>query len=640
MSALRALPILSLLAITARADFVQEVRPLLEKHCFRCHKEGKEKGGVNLTHPNDDLGVLKEYKLWRRVVNQVQSGEMPPDDDTGFAPSHQETVLKNVRQVLARLDRHDDGQLRDPGPGQIRRLSRSEYLAVVRDLFAIDPMVLKVLSVPEDSTGSVYDNVAAALTLSPVLAEKYFVNASTLLDLMVPPADAVQAGEWEAQERAKKAKKASEKLLAGVSPDRAGAETFLRGFLRRAWRRPVSADEVGRFVTIYEAVTQSGEPFSRALAKAMKPALVSPNFIYRVEQTGGPGSASFKVNDVELASRLSFFLWSCGPDEELLGAAERGELSDPQKLGIQVKRMLADAKATALTENFLARWLRIDALDRARPSTEFFPTFKDELKKAMKSEVTSFLDKLRSEDRSVLELLRADYTYANDALAKHYGLESVTGREMTRVSLEPGQHRGGVLGMAGILALTSHTNRTSPTLRGKYILDVILGTPPNPPPANVSQIDENKKKDGKEPKTFREKLALHAEDATCAGCHRKIDPLGFGLENFDAIGAWRAASPDLDTSGELPGGVKFNGADELMKILWERRDEFARNLVAETLSYALGRKLDYFDEPQIGRITAVLKKGGYRFSDLIAGVVASYPFQYRRGAEAELAEAR
>lgn len=624
-------------APAAAAGFAQEVRPLVEQHCAKCHKEGKERGGVNLAKAQSEGDVLRQYKVWRRVLEQVETGDMPPDDDTGFGPSHQKALLGGVKKILALLEQ-DHPQLRDPGPGIMRRLSRSEYQRVIRDLFGIEIDLAKQAGLPEDSTGSHFDNVAAALTLPPAMIEKYFAAAEMLVDLLAPPPGAPEPADWTGKDRANKAKKAAEKLFGGFAKDRGGAERFIAHTLRMAWRRPVAAPEVARFVALYDAATAGGDGFERAALRALKPALVSPNFLYRIEEARpAAGSAkAARVSDLELASRLSFFLWGSLPDEELLALAEKSELSQPAALAAQTQRMLADPRAEALTQSFFIPWLHLDKLEQARPTTEFFPAFNHDMKQAMRREVELFCEAMRTEDRSVLDLLRADYAFVNEPLAKHYGIEGVSGNDFKRVSLDASHPRGGVLGMAGVLALTSHTHRTSPTLRGAYVLEVIFGTPPSPPPANVSQIDEGRKrKDGTEPQTFREKLALHAQDATCAGCHRRIDPLGFGLENFDAIGAWRPSGPDLDASGELPGGRKFNGALELREVLWERREHFLRNVVSEMLSYALGRKLDYFDEPQIARIAKALQADGCKFSTLVSGVIASYPFQHRRTAGSE-----
>ena len=300
----------------------------------------------------------------------------------------------------------------------------------------------------------------------------------------------------------------------------------------------------------------------------------------------------------------------------------------------QVRRMLMSPRGAALSRNFAARWLELNKLAGARPSTEFFPDFSPEIRQAMYDESFTFFDHLRSDDGSIVDLLDANYTYLNEALAHYYDIPGVSGTEMRRVELKPEYHRGGLLGMGSVLALTSHTYRTSPTLRGKYVLDVIFGTPPPPPPANAGMFkDENKVK---EAKSFRELLANHASDPTCAGCHKKLDPLGFSLENFTAAGVWRGDDHGrpLDNGGVLPGGEKIVGVEGLKKVVLSRKDDFVRNVTEQLLIYALGRDLDDYDDAVVRQIADDVAAHGYRFETLVMDVVKSYPFQYRRAGEA------
>ena len=360
--------------------------------------------------------------------------------------------------------------------------------------------------------------------------------------------------------------------------------------------------------------------------------LVSPYFLFRVE-ANQPSAQPSRVSDHELATRLSYFLWATMPDDTLSALADQGRLSDPEVLDEQVLRMLKDPKAKVLTESFARQWLQLDKLRTARPSTEFFPAFTGNLRRAMYDETTTFFDRLRVEDRSVLELLDADYTYVNADLARHYGIPGVEGDQAKRVELKPEYHRGGLLGMGSVLAMTSHTFRTSPTLRGKYVLEVLLGTPPPPPPPNAAGMLKEER--GKEPKSFRDQLAQHAGNPACSGCHGKLDPLGFAMDNFDAVGAWRESTPEkpLDTSGELPTGEKFNGNSELKQVVLKRKDQYLRNLTGQLLSYSLGRELQDSDDWTLRQVATDTAKGGYRLSTLVTGIVKSVPFQYRRGAQ-------
>ncbi|MEA3210174.1 MAG: hypothetical protein QOE70_3231 [Chthoniobacter sp.] len=620
-------------------NFTQEIQPLLEKHCFKCHNEKKAKGGIDLTRFTSEEAILKEYKLWRRVIEQLSSQEMPPDDDTGFTQQHGTIVINGIKRTLAQLE-SDHPAMLDPGPALIRRLSRLEYNNVLRDLTGIELDFAGAVGFPQDTTGSSFENIAAALSVPPALLEKYFTAADLALAKLFGDADLTPEARKEAEGKLDgKMKAAREKFFAGMgaSPERAAVAKFLAQFARRAWRRPIAAEETAQLAKFYDGAIARGDEPREALRKALKPVLVAPDFLFRIEADRTPknlpagSKAAARISDVELASRLSFFLWSSIPDDELLAAAEQSQLSQPAILEAQVKRLLADPKAKALTDAMLVRWLGAEKVLDARPTTEFFPAFNSQLKKAMREEVSTFCDHLRTEDRPVLDLLESDYTFVNADLAKHYGLAGVSAKEPQRVALKPEDHRGGVLGMGAVLAATSHTFRTSPSQRGRWVLEVIFGTPPPPPPANAGLFKDEKRE--KEPKDFREKLAQHALDPNCAACHRKMDPLGFGLDNYDAVGQWRPTSPTLDTHGELPTGERFTGAAELKQMIWNRRDEFVRNLIGQTLTFALGREVDYFDEGQISRIKTAMEKDGNRFSSLIFGVVKSYPFQNRRNAE-------
>ena len=632
-------------AATAGSEFQQKLRPLLKDHCFKCHNPEKHKGGIDLTQFDSEGAVLKKYKLWQRVIEAVRTQEMPPDDDR-FTPMHGEVVVGGVKKILALLD-SGHPSLIDPGPSLVRRLSRAEYNNAVRDLTGLELDFSAQLGMPEDSTGSSFENVAAALNLPASLLEKYFAAADLALTRLFGDPDPLWDGkaDWERKPNAAQVKGAREKFFTGLmeNADRAAAAAFTGKFARLAWRRPVTPAETGRLMKFYDAAIAKGDTPRAALRKALKPVLVAPEFLFRIEEdrtpkkpSAGTTVAAAKVSDVELASRLSFFLWSSIPDDELLAAAEKNQLSQPAVLAAQVKRMLADERAKRLTTDFFLRWLEAGKVSEARPSTEFYPMFNDQMKRTMRAEVEAFCNNLRTEDRPVLDLVSCDYAFVNADLAKLYGIQGVTAKDIQRVALKPGDHRGGVLGMGAILASTSHTNRTSPTKRGNWVLNVIFGNPPPPPPANAGMFkDENKSK--KEPKDFREKLAQHAADPTCAACHAKLDPLGFALENYNAIGEWRPTSPELDTSGKLTTGEKITGADDLKKLVWTRRDQFIRNTIGQMLSYALGRELDYYDEGQITRIKAAADKGGDKLSDVVLGIINSYPFQYRRNAEAAVA---
>ena len=410
------------------------------------------------------------------------------------------------------------------------------------------------------------------------------------------------------------------------------ASQILQKFATRAWRRPVNTAEVAGIVRLVEAAVGDGEPFEQAIQYGVQAVLVSPHFLFRIEQTPIPDDPTRKhqIGDYELASRLSYFLWSSMPDEELFRLAGAGTLAQPDVLRAQVRRMLADDRARALVTNFGGQWLNLRNLADVTPDRKQFPDFNDELRGDMRRETEEFFAAIVRNDGSILDFLDGRYTFLNERLAKHYGIAGVAGGEFRRVSLADTQ-RAGVLTHASILTLTSDPTKTSPVKRGKWILENILGTPPPPPPADVPELAATEKANPKA--TLREQLALHLLNPTCASCHQVMDPLGFGFENFDAIGRWRDTDrkQPIDASGELPGGDTFNGPVELAGVLRQRRKQFSSHFSRALLTYALGRGLEYYDECTIEQLTDSLEQNEYRFSALVTAIVQSDPFLMRRG---------
>ena len=413
---------------------------------------------------------------------------------------------------------------------------------------------------------------------------------------------------------------------------REAATQTLTPFIKRAFRGPVTDEEVGRFVDIVEMATNDGELFEQGIQFAVQAILVSPRFLFRIETDGRPDDpmAERPVTDYELASRLSYFLWSSMPDEELFQLAERGELRNPDVLKRQVTRMLSDSKSRAVVDNFAGQWLNLAMLDEMVPDPNVFPDFDTALRNDMKQESLLLFETIMKEDRSLLDFLDADFTFLNARLAKHYGRTGVKGEEFQKVSLEAGR-RAGILTHASILTLTSNPERTSPVKRGKWIMENILGESPPPPPPGVPELEETAKNNPS--LTMREQLKLHRADPGCASCHKTMDVLGFGFENFDATGRWRDKDGEhaIDPSGELPGGDSFAGPTELVTILKNRREDFARCLSEKMLTYALGRGLEYYDRCATDAILQRLSTNNYRFSELVLGIVTSKPFQKRRG---------
>ncbi|MBK7997462.1 MAG: DUF1592 domain-containing protein [Verrucomicrobia bacterium] len=409
------------------------------------------------------------------------------------------------------------------------------------------------------------------------------------------------------------------------------ARAIVQRFATRAFRRPATPEEVDRLVKFVQMATKQGDTFERGVQLALEAVLVSPNFLFRGELQPEPNNpkAVHPINDYALASRMSYFLWSTMPDAELFALAEKGKLR--RNLDAQVKRMLKDPKSRALVENFGGQWLQLRNLRIASPDAKTFPGYDDALRLAMQHETEAFFEHIVREDRPVLDFLNANYTFVNGRLAKHYGIDGVDGEKFQRVSLK-GTGRAGVLTQGAILTLTSNPTRTSPVKRGKYVLENILGTPPPPAPPNVPELQEVKLTG-----TLRQRLEQHRENPTCASCHARMDPIGFGFENFDGIGAFRQKDEDfpIDPSGQLVSGESFNGAPALATMLAKsKRDEFVRCLSEKMLTYAIGRGPEFYDKCALDEISKGVSKKGYRFSSLILEIVRSVPFQQRRG-EAE-----
>ncbi|MCY4660620.1 MAG: DUF1592 domain-containing protein [Acidobacteria bacterium] len=422
---------------------------------------------------------------------------------------------------------------------------------------------------------------------------------------------------------------------AGGGDESACAHDVLSSLARRAFRRPVAPDddELGVLLDFYER-GRSGGTFEDGIELALRRLLVSPEFLYRVAvepEDLEPGTP-YRLSDLELASRLSFFLWSSIPDDELLDAAERGRLSDPAELERQVRRMVADPRSETLTTNFAAQWLQLRNLETTvRPGDPFSVAFDESLRRSMLRETELFVDSIVRNDRSMVELLTADYTFLNERLGDHYGLPGVAGSHFRRVELPAADPRRGILGHGSILTLTSHAIRTSPVLRGKWILDNLLGTPPPDPPANVPALNDQRTQ-AKRP-TVRERLEAHRDNPACSACHAMIDPTGFALENFDAIGRWREVDESfnpIDPSGVLPDGRAFGDVAGMRQALVADPEQFVTTVTEKLMTYALGRGLDYYDMPSLRRIVRGAAEDDYRIQSVILGIVASDPFLMRR----------
>ena len=418
---------------------------------------------------------------------------------------------------------------------------------------------------------------------------------------------------------------------ASANEELACARRILQTLTRRAYRRPTTDADVDPLIPFYTAGRAEGS-FDKGIERALERVLVSPQFLFRIEsQPANIAPATiYRISDTELASRLSFFLWSSIPDDELLDVATAGRLKDPAALEQQVKRLLADPRSESMVTNFAAQWLYLRDIDTKVPDILLFPDFDETLRAAFRRETELFIDSVLRDDRSVLELLSGNYTFVNERLARHYGIPNVQGSHFRRVTFPPDSPRGGLLGQGSILAVTSYTTRTSPVLRGKWVLENLLSAPPPPPPPDVPAL----KIEGAEPGktlTMREAMTQHRANPACAGCHARMDPIGFSMENFDALGRWRDrdAGSTIDASGTLPEGTRFEGIPGLRKLLLDHSEEFVSTVTEKLLMYAVGRNLQYYDAPAVRQIVRGAARDNYTLTSLVLGVVKSVPFQMR-----------
>jgi hypothetical protein len=408
-------------------------------------------------------------------------------------------------------------------------------------------------------------------------------------------------------------------------------EKIVSNLAHHAWRRPVTRSETESLLKFVALAKSSGQSAEQGIQLALQAMLVSPHFLFRIEHDPKPldAASAHPITDLELASRLSYFLWSSMPDDELLALAGSGKLRTPATLDAQVKRMLADPRSSALADNFAGQWLELRNLDVVKPDPQKFPDWSPELRDAMKQETRLFFDSMLRENRPLGEFLDARYSFLNERLAKHYGIEGVKGPDFRKVDLATPQ-RGGILSHASVLTVSSYPTRTSVVIRGQYILNNILGSPAPPPPPDVPLLDEAAVG---ATASLRQQMEKHRADATCASCHNKMDPLGFGLENYDGIGKWRTMDGKfpVDSSGVLPNGTSFSTPAEMRAVLKTQLPQFSRRVVEKMLTYSLGRGLGAYDRRTVDEIDRKLAAGGYGFQSLIYEIVRSLPFQSRRG---------
>ncbi len=595
----------------AEEFFRGRVTPFVTNYCLPCHQNRRPtRAGVNFSPALKSPGHAAFTDQWKRAAARIKAHDMPPKN----APQPNEADRLMFFDWMTKLKYLSQ---QDPGPFLIRRLTKTEFGNTLRDLFGVEPSIVDAL--PDEVSGEGYLN-----SLSPLQLEQYLKIADQVLSRIVAP---VGAPPTRLQRK-----------LFGDTPSpktnpRQAAREVARSLARKAYRRPPTAAELDVLVAAFDLGRQNKLAYPQSVHLMLKAVLVSPQFLFITPGTEAASSTGIvPLEDYQLASRLSYLLWATMPDEELMALADKGKLHEPSVLKAQVKRLLDDRRSRALFDGFGAQWLSVGTLQRQVFDPALFPQMTAEMRQAMYNEVRLYFESIVRENKSVLRFVDGDYTYLNGSLAAIYGLEkSVKGPQMRRVALSD-SNRGGVLGMPGILAATSFPNRTSPVKRGIWVLEQLLGEHVPAAPPNVPALDEQDQKSVAN-LTVRQRTELHRTDPVCANCHQILDPIGFGLENFDAIGQWRNQDRNgtpIDAKGELPGGERFSGPKDLKTIIAGRGDALARNLVEKLLAYALGRRLEGYDEIVVDNLLSEISKDGYRMQTLIEGVITSYPFTHRR----------
>ena len=606
------------------------LRPVMVTHCFDCHNGGDKKAGLNLEDVYFASSIIRGGATWVKVVEQIKSGEMPPNTKPRIPEADKELLVSGIEALL-------DSALSIPDPGRIvmRRLSNREYRYTVLDLMEVDFDAQNFF--PSDpSGGEGFDNHASALYMTPLQMERYLQAADTIVSRAYEGPEvwkrltstSYRSGIWQSITQGWKSlwneEEAKLEAAAGI----------LFPFAARAYRRFLSHDEKEQllkvFREVYPHVKDEEDGFDQSIQEAIKYVLVSPGFLYRRE-ANVPADKPYPITDFELASRLSYFLWSSAPDQTLLDIAYRGELHQPSVLRTQLTRMLQDPRSRRLAESFAGQWLEVDGLlETHEVDPTLYPEYTESLRRAMYDETIAFFHHILTSERSFLDILDSDYAFLNAELAEHYGIDGIEHEDVRFFSLADAR-RGGVLGQAGVLTTTSFPTRTSPVIRGQWILTQLLGTPPAPPPADVPELEESGESIVDE-LDLRALLSKHREPSACYGCHQKMDPLGFALENFDAIGRWRDRYDTelIDASGMLPNGDTFEGPAELRKTLLKRKEDFARNLSRKMLGFALGRSIRFQDKKTIDALTANLLENNFDSSEFLFAIVSSFPFLYKK----------
>ncbi len=591
----------------AKKSFKEIVTPFINDYCFKCHSNKRQRGGINFQPALKTPGSSASGKRWKQAIANVKAHDMPPEDSPKQPTDDQRKKFVEAIGMIKYLSP------KDPGPFVIRRLTKTEYGNTLHDLFGVDPAIAEDL--PDEVFGEGYLN-----SLSPLLSEQYLGIAKIVLDQVLAPEGSPPT--------------AVQKRLFGDAPAKEGSEMeaakrVARSLAKQIYRRPPSGDEIKTLLTVFKLGRDNELSYSSSLRLMLKAALVSPQFLFITPSVKPEtGKSIVPLDNHQLASRLSYLLCATMPDPELVSLADAGKLHDLKVYREQVKRLLADRRSRALFDGFGAQWLGLGELQSLTFDKTKFPQMTPAMRSAMYDEARMFFGTLIQENRSVVNFVKSDFTFLNETLSSVYGMKGkVTGPQMRRVTLKD-SNRGGVLGMPGILAATSFPNRTSPVKRGVWVLEQVLGEVIPPAPPNVPEL-EKQKEEKVANLTLRERTELHRTDSACATCHKIMDPIGFGLENFDAIGRWRDEDDTggaIDATGELPGGKKFSTPTELKEILGERKADVARNLTEKLLAYALCRPLEGYDHIVVDRLMESIAADDYGMQTLVVEVVSSYPF--------------
>ncbi len=595
----------------AEKFFRRKVTPFIKTYCLECHQNKRPtEAGLSFTPALDTPGHAAFSEKWKKAAARVKAHDMPPD-------GMDEPTEEERQMFMQWLDNVKYLSPKDPGTFVIRRLTKTEYGNTLRDLFGVDSAIAGAL--PDEVSGEGYLN-----SLSPIQLEQYLSVAEEVLNQVLAP-EGSPPTQWQQR-------------FFGETPESqegypAAARKVATSLAKKAYRRPPSDAEREVLLNVFDLGRQNELSYTAALRLMLKAILVSPQFLFITPAEGLDAEAEIvPLDDYQLASRLSYLLWATLPDDELMELADSETLHEPLILNAQVKRMLADPRSRALFDGFGAQWLGIDKLDSKSFDQFKFPEMNGAMRAAMYDEARLYFESIVRENHSIARFIDSDYTFLNESLAVIYGLgDRVTGPEMRKVRLTD-DNRGGILGMPGVLAATSFPNRTSPVIRGVWVLEQVLGEHVPTAPPDVPALEKQDQQSVAH-LSLRERTELHRSDPVCANCHRLLDPIGFGLENFDAIGRWRDSDDNgepIDASGELPDGSRFSSPRELKAMINGRLDDFSRTLVEKMLAYALCRTLEGYDEIVVDELMQELEQDGYHMQQLVVAVVTSYPFTHRR----------